>query len=101
MQWVKDWAARRAQFLATWLSLGHGSPGWPPLPTRSDPMSMRRLFHAVSAQRHAAPAPRVTSGVVGEEQRAADAFAAFHVREILVAGELGERLRDGKQQRLG
>ncbi len=58
------------------------------------PLAMRALLGAVAADRHAAPAPRMTTGVIGEHQRAGRPFAGFHVREILITDEFRELLAD-------
>jgi hypothetical protein len=67
---------------------------------RLQPMPMRRLFRAISANRHAAPAPRVTARMVGKEKRAGRPFAGFHMRKIFGADKARERLADRLQKRL-
>jgi hypothetical protein len=48
---------------------------------------MRRLFCAISADRHAAPTPRASACVIREEKRARRAFASFDMREVFRADE--------------
>src|SRR5262249_56579765 len=98
------WSVTGVQTCALPISCGYparADGNRPSLTIRFEPMSMRGLFRAVSADRHGAPPPLMASRVVGEQQRATDSFAGFHVREILSAHELRKRLCDRKQQRLG
>jgi hypothetical protein len=64
-------------------------------------MSMGRLLRSVSTYCHAAPPPRMASGVVGEQERAGRAFAGLYVRKVFGADEPSQRLSDGEQKRVG
>jgi hypothetical protein len=58
---------------------------------------MSRLFGAIAADRHAAPAPRSPCGVIRKQQRAATSFAGFHVGKIFLADELRQSFADRQQ----
>jgi hypothetical protein len=48
---------------------------------------VRGLFRAISADRHAAPPPRLTACSIEEEQRTCRPPARFHLREVRVEVE--------------
>jgi hypothetical protein len=64
-------------------------------------VAMRRLLRAVAADRHAAPPPRMTTCVIGEEQRAGRPLTGLHMRKFFRADEPRQRLSDGEQKRVG
>jgi hypothetical protein len=79
-------------------------PDWPGLEIQPvalllqlEPLPMRRLFGAVAAHRHAAPSARMTSGMIGEQQRACRSLARFDVGEIFLADEFRQRFPDRQQ----
>jgi hypothetical protein len=61
--------------LPTWFTLN-------PVPA---PISMRGLLGAIAADRHVAPSPRLSPGMVGEHQRAAVAFASLYILKAFLA----------------
>ena len=63
-------------------------------------LSMRRLFDAVAADRHAAPSARMASGVIGKHQRTGRTLTCLHIREVFLANEFRQRFADRQQQRL-
>ena len=62
-----------------------------------EPIAVRGLFSAITADCHAAPFSRPPPGMVGEHQRATMSLACFHIREILLAHELRQRFADRQQ----
>lgn len=66
-----------------------------------EPLPMCGNFRAIAANRHAAPPPGMSACVIDKQQCATRTFARFHLREILVAHELRQCLRNRHQQRFG
>jgi hypothetical protein len=67
---------------------------------RLDTVSVRCLFCSVAANRHVAPAPRITPRMVGENERAGEPLTRLRVRKVLGADQLSQRLCDGEQKRV-
>jgi hypothetical protein len=67
---------------------------------RLDTMSVRCLLCSVAANRHVAPAPRMTPRMVGENERAGQPLTRLHVRKVRRADQLSQRLCDGEQSAL-
>src|SRR6185437_14459866 len=66
-----------------------------------EPLAVSCLLGAIAAHGHAAPAPRMASRVIREEQRTCGSLAGLDVGEILRAHEAGQSFGDRDQQRLG
>src|SRR5580658_8233094 len=64
------------------------------------PVPVSRLLCPVAADRHAAPAPRMSQSVIGKHQSAGRSLARFYVREILLANQLRQNFRDGFRERI-
>src|SRR6516225_729978 len=64
-------------------------------------MAVSRLLRAIAADRHAAPPPRMTSRMVGEEKRTGRSLASLHVAKIFRADKLRKCLSDRYEQGLG
>ena len=62
---------------------------------------MGRRFRAITAHRHAAPAPGMGFGAIIEYQGAGRSFAGADQAKIAVADEIADRRRDRLQQALG
>src|SRR5262245_49117229 len=62
-----------------------------------EPIAVRGLFSAITADRHAAPFSRPPPGMVGEHQRAAMSLACFHPGEIFLTHELRQCFADRQQ----
>ena len=65
------------------------------------PGAVRRGLCAVTAEGHAAPSPGVGLRLVEEEQDAGLALAGADQAEVLVADQVGDRLRERLQELLG
>ena len=68
---------------------------------RLEALAVGGLFGTVAEDRHAAPAPGMATGVVGEQQRAGRALAGFHMGEIFRADEARQGLEGQRTQPFG